>query len=342
MARVDPPYDFIAQGLIAGEVIPFFGAAASAVYRPADVPWAPGRPFMPFGGELAMSLAAAAKYPATNKVYEAALSEVLQTLQAIAPGVSPAQAQAALEPVLRRHLGGPPDLAIVASWAEHVQGHRRAVDRKLHQSFAVDCQPGLLHAVLGAIEGVRLYITTNYDDLIEQALAPRQPHVLVDRGEKGLWLSVAGGAPQAVAATGNELYELLDDPVSHKPAHPILFKMHGGVDKSDPRNDCYLVTEEDYVDFLGRTGGGYVPPYITGLLQGKDLLFLGYSLADWNVRVILRKLLRQATQAVKFWAIVSGHSDVEQELWQARDLRIYPMDLLAFAEELANELTLHR
>jgi hypothetical protein len=31
---VEPPYKFIAEGQKAGEVVPFFGAAASAVYRP--------------------------------------------------------------------------------------------------------------------------------------------------------------------------------------------------------------------------------------------------------------------------------------------------------------------
>ena len=31
MARIDPPYEFIAEGLRAGEVVPFFGAAASDI-----------------------------------------------------------------------------------------------------------------------------------------------------------------------------------------------------------------------------------------------------------------------------------------------------------------------
>jgi len=44
--------------------------------------------------------------------------------------------------------------------AEHVQGHRRAVDRKLHESFAVDCRPGLLHEKLAGIEATRLYVTS--------------------------------------------------------------------------------------------------------------------------------------------------------------------------------------
>jgi hypothetical protein len=74
-------------------------------------------------------------------------------------------------------------------------------------------------------------------------------------------------------------------------------------------------------------------------MEGRDFLFVGYSLVDWNVRVILRKLLtRSAAGRVKFWAIVSGHSEVEQRVWQAQNLNIYPMDLLDFAKELAKHL----
>jgi len=200
----------------------------------------------------------------------------------------------------------------------------------------------LLHNKLASIEGTQVYVTTNYDDLLEKALAPRQPHLIIDRGDKGLWVSAAGRPLRPVAATGNELYELLNDPNTQGPSRAILFKMHGSIDKMDARNDCYLITKEDYVDFLGRTSGSYVPPYVLGLMEGKDFLFLGYSLEDWNVRVILRKLLKRSRpDSVRFWAIVSGREETEEELWEARDLKIYPMDLLLFAEELANELAKH-
>jgi hypothetical protein len=354
-----PPYDFIAEGLKRGEVVPFFGAAASAVYRPPNEPWNAGKPFMPFGDELARTLAKAAQYPA-DEAYKGAIASLSQALEQVAwrceedrrlikselsrageeqPNDPAAeQGSCPLAPALLAQFGVTPDLALVASWAEH-QGHRRAVDRKLHESFAVDCTPGLLHEKLAGIEATRLYVTTNYDDLLEKALAPRQPHVIIDRGDKGLRVFAAGTTPTPVSSTGDELYDLLNDRNTQQPSRPVIFKMHGSVDKADASNDCYLITEGDYVDFLGRAAGKYIPPYITALMQGKDFLFLGYSLVDWNVRVILRKLLtRPVAGPVKFWAIVSGHSEVEQRLWQAQNLNIYPMDLLAFAKELAKYL----
>jgi hypothetical protein len=333
-----PPYGFIAGGLKRGEVVPFFGAAASAIYRPAGESWTSGKSFMPFGSELALALARAANYPAED-AQKTALTDLLTAIKEIGANIPTEQAEKAFVPVLNTHVGVVPNLALIASWAQHVAGNRRAVDLHLREAFAVNCQPGLLHVQLAGIDGTKLYVTTNYDDLLEQALAPRRPHVIVDRGEKGLWVGNAGEKLQPVAPTGNELYELLNDPKTQAPSRPIIFKMHGSVDKSDPRNDSYLITEEDYVDFLGRAGGSYIPPYLMGLMEGKAFLFLGYSLEDWNVRVILRKLLKPPkSDDVKCWAVVRGRSEREQEVWQARDLNVYSMDLSEFASNLKEHL----
>ena len=335
---LEPPYELIADGLKDGTVVPFFGAAASAAYRPDSENWEPGKPFFPFGGEVASMLAVAANYPVSKAAYDSALSDLVSAVGGIASGVAADLVKAALSPVLQRHIGDAPALALIASWAEHVQGDRRSLDRKLRQYFAVDGKPGLLHTKLAGIDATRVYVTTNYDDLLEKALQHRNPHLIIDRGDKGLWVSVAGGPLQPVASTGTELYDLLDDPKTQQPSSPVIFKMHGSVDVNTSSNDSYLITEEDYVDFLGRSGGNYIPPYISGLFANKNFLFLGYSLADWNVRVILRKLLKTTIGKVRFWAIVRGRSDIEQSVWQAQNLNIYPMNLLEFTAKLSQHI----
>jgi hypothetical protein len=333
----EPPYELIADGLKDGSVVPFFGASASAAYRPDNrEPWHPGKNFMPFGGEVATTLANAASYRAAEEAYNAVLGEVVQSIAKVVPSVSENELRTQLPAALREHLFPIPSLPLIASWTEHVQADRRALDRKLRQFFAVNCSPGLLHEKLASIPATKIYITTNYDNLLEQALSKRQPHLIVDRGGgKGFLVGVAGGAPAPVAASGKELYELLGDPDS---AHPIIFKMHGTVDLANPKNDSFLVTEEDYVDFLGRDQGNYIPPYLFGLMQDKNFLFLGYSLADWNVRVIMHKLLKQSAERPRFWAIVRGRSDIEEMVWQSKDVNIYPMDIRVFSEKLAEFL----
>jgi hypothetical protein len=352
---IPPPYRFIAEGLKAGEVVPFFGAAASAVYRPPETSWQRGEAFLPFGGELAAELASDSGFP-IDATFQAALADSAEAISSQVAGVSKEQAKQILEPVLRKHLGGPPDLALVASWAEHRQGHRRALNRMLRGCFNIARAPGALHERLAQIDSIPIYITTNYDDMLETALQARQPHLIVDRGERGLYVGVAGGALKLVGSTGSELYDLLNDPATQLPSRPIVFRMHGSIDKVNARNDHYLITEEDYVDFLGRDGGrSYLPPYVAGLIENKDFLFLGYSLADWNIRVIIRKLFKQAANLsrisqevenqenkddgkVRFWAVVRGRSDPEQEVWQAQHLNIYPLDLHVFDEQLGRRL----
>jgi hypothetical protein len=74
-------------------------------------------------------------------------------------------------------------------------------------------------------------------------------------------------------------------------------------------------------------------------MQGRSLLFIGYSLEDWNVRVILSKLLRTNRQGdLNYWAIVRGRADTERRIWKRKGLEIYPVDLLRFSDRLVAEL----
>ena len=321
-------------------MVPFFGSAASAVYRPPDAKgWDFGRPYLPFGAELAAMLARATSYGAANARYEAALLELANTAAEASPGVSVDHFKNALGPVLQKHVGLPPGLALIASYFAQVQCTRPALERKLRHAFEAMPPPGELHRRLAAIDKIPLYVTTNYDDLLERALAFRGPHILVDRLSKGLAVSTGGATLEPIARSGPDLRQRLTDPQSGEPTAPILFKMHGSIDRKDRNNDSYLITEKDYVDYLGRDQGNYIPPYIESLMEGKNFLFLGYSMEDWNVRVILSKLLERIKPGdVRCWAVVRGRSDAEQRVWQSSSLNIYPVDLLEFSDRLVAEL----
>ena len=131
----------------------------------------------------------------------------------------------------------------------------------------------------------------------------------------------------------------MTDPITGNPTAPILFKMHGSINRKEQQKDGYLITEGDYVDYLGRDGGDYIPIYIDSLMSGKYILFLGYSLEDWNVRVILSKLLKKIQPGdARCWAVVFGRSEEEQEIWKTDHLNIYAMDLLEFTDKLVAEL----
>lgn len=293
-----PPYGIIAQMLNAGQVVPFLGAGASAVYRPHGAArWDSGVDYLPFGSELAHRLARDTEYPENPETVS--------------------------------------DLALVASYFEHVQGDRPSLNFALRQAFSGAYRPGAIHALLARVERPMLIITTNYDDLIEQAFAGRDYHLVVDRGDKNrVWVAGPGGlAPYRTSDLRKAL--LPED-------WPIVYKLHGTLDRGDASNDSFLITEQDYVDFLGRAQT-CVPPYLANRMSKARFLFLGYSLADWNVRVMLRKLRHPSAikgDQLRSWAIHQNPGPAERKIWEAHRVNIYDLDLKAFALELAEKLQL--
>jgi len=136
--------------------------------------------------------------------------------------------------------------------------------------------------------------------------------------------------------------------------------MHGTVDRRN-KWDNYVITEDDYVQFLSRmTGYMAVPALFMKAFRERHFLFLGYGLRDWNLRVVLRLLrdnknflsapvadpsatvrdddqepLSQEDCAIRrSWAIQFQPSELERELWNARGVKIYDVDINEFVRRL--------
>ncbi|WP_062433014.1 SIR2 family NAD-dependent protein deacylase [Herbidospora daliensis] len=138
------------------------------------------------------------------------------------------------------------------------------------------------HALLADFP-LRVFLTTNYDDFILQslkaagktpnvALCPWNPGIDFDRE---LFRSKAGWKPQ--------------------PETPLVYHLHGRL--QDPTS--IVVTEDDYLQFIAnlaydRTAEKNVmlPPVILDALTRRSLLFIGYSLQDWNFRILFDGLQR--------------------------------------------------
>ncbi len=120
----------------------------------------------------------------------------------------------------------------------------------------------------------KIIITTNYDRLFEKALSKldKDPHVFV----------------YDPAPPGNEpTPDLTTDPTYER---PLLFKMHGDLD----RRDSIVITDEDYITFVQRMSEKDivhpVPQTIRFRMQRWPTLFVGYSLRDYNLRLLFRTL----------------------------------------------------
>lgn len=332
--EVLPPFDEIADLLHDGDVIPFLGAGVNTRPDPRQN-WSPGAPFLPRGAELSRYLAKRYQIPAREDPERA-------------------------------------DLAKVSSYGAEVMGRDR-LRARLRDVFAREYLPCPIHDYLAEIDQPLLIVTTNYDDLAEQAFARRgKPYHLVvhptDRSDSEaaiLWWPPGAGDPVVEAANSLPL----------KPgADTIIYKMHGsvyrwpagtaeaeprrngapgqGIDgtppagRADPgRLDSFVITEDDYVDFLSRmVSNTAIPVHFVPYFHHRPFLFLGYGLGDWNLRVMLRNLGRvlpdgrgdqpAPPRTRRSWAIQFEPSPMEKELWRSRGVRIFDMDIDRFVHRL--------
>jgi len=116
----------------------------------------------------------------------------------------------------------------------------------------------------------------------------------------------------------------------------VIFKMHGTRHPSDEKFDHFVITEEDYVEFLARmTARSAIPAVFYPYFRERSFLFLGYGLRDWNLRVLLKNLPNQGDEELRSWAIQKDPSKLEKRLWEKRNVKIYDIDLPSFVAQLA-------
>ena len=300
MRQLAPPYRLICEGLYRGRVIPVFGAGASLGSRG----------------------------PATDTDP--------QLLDSAAPSLPTAVELAHhLAEMIEFPAEESPDLTKVAQYYS-VVGGRQALDSELHDIFAREYAFTPLHTFLARVPTPLLIVTTNYDDLIERALTDkgRAYDVVVHTtgsnwGERVLWWPHGESEPHE--APPNKLDIDLE-------ARTVIYKMHGAVDRRRPSRDQYVITEDDYIEFLARmTRNRAIPAMFAEPFQTRHFLFLGYGLRDWNLRVVLNRIEKdlRRPKGIRSWAIQHQPSPLEQRFWQERGVEVYDMNLEAFVVELA-------
>jgi hypothetical protein len=103
--------------------------------------------------------------------------------------------------------------------------------------------------------------------------------------------------------------------------HPVVFHLHGHVEFSE----SLVVTEDDYLDFMvnvqrktSRAEDAVLPPKVEAALADTSLLFLGYGLRDWNLRVLLRALVAHAESTGRRTSVSVQLSPSEEVVSPAR------------------------
>jgi hypothetical protein len=213
-------------------------------------------------------------------------------------------------------------------------------DRGYLVDFLEEALPDAKRAPSPALEvlatlPLKLVITTNYDRLLERALAGREFTSLVQ--------------PAAGFDDKPEIQKRLAELAHYKGI--IVYKIHGTFAADEVLRARYwvdgepgvIVTEDDYIDFLGTHDGQDgrlgVPQAVKALLTPSTLLFLGYSLADWDFRTIHQSLVGRLNKqdARKSFAVQLDPPEFWRDYWQKRDVRIVDMDVYGFCDLLAEK-----
>jgi SIR2-like domain len=245
---------------------------------------------------------------------------------------------------------------LVSSWVEHGTGDRPRLRSKLRAYLANERKPlptNPLHDLLALVAQQRpmAIITTNYDDLIELALIKQNVPfdlfvIAIDRPSteeraQGITLFRRDGQDELKPVIADR--ELLDfevDAGEVRLKRTVLFKIHGHIGRMRRTDDTFVITEEDYVSFLGRMSleSSVIPADLVNLMQSRTLLFLGYSLHDWNFRVLLDRVNRLRNLAIRSYAIASDIDPAESRLWDKRNVAVFRTDLNLFVPRLHDEL----
>ena len=115
----------------------------------------------------------------------------------------------------------------------------------------------------------------------------------------------------------------------------LILKIHGAVDRDEADRDSFVITEDHYIDYLTKTDiEQLLPSDILGQLRRASFLFLGYSMADWNLRVILHRIWGEQPLSYSSWAIRKDADPVEEALWRARKVDVLDIPLEEYIVEL--------
>jgi hypothetical protein len=304
--------DLIRDRLLRGRVIPFLGAGVNLCGRSLEGEWHPATGHAPSGLDLAKHLAGKYRYPGNESLV---------------------------------------DLLRVSQYVE-VESTEGTLYEALHDVFDRDFPMTPVHRFLASLPRLRrskgledcyqVILTTNYDDILERAFREQsEPFDVVTYNARaksssfGRFSHRSGdGKIDQVITSPNKYQGLLGD-------RTVILKIHGAIErrKKEGTEDSYVISEDDYIDYMAheRTLDRFPIP-IKEKLKENSFLFLGYSLRDWNMRILLRRIWQDQPLDQKSWAVAKKIEEVDRLFWSKRNVAIIDSDLAEFVKALEEQI----
>jgi SIR2-like domain len=178
---------------------------------------------------------------------------------------------------------------------------REALVKRIAKAVHINRKPSRALQALAELP-FPIIITTNFDQLFETALHDADKQPVVDIYDK---------------STGKH-----DDwPRQPTVKEPVLLKIHGDI--QSPAS--IVITDEDYIDFVLRmtstsTNSHPVPFDAQFYLKRYMTLFVGYSLLDYNLRLLFKTLRWNVDEAVRmpFYSVDPFPDPLIYDVWYSR------------------------
>jgi DNA-binding SARP family transcriptional activator len=241
----------------------------------------------------------------------------------------------------------PVDLTRISQYIATMQGSGPLYD-VLHDLFEEAVEPGPLHRFLARLppllreRGVphQLIVSTNYDLALEQAFEDAGEeldvvaYVAVGPNRGRFWHRPHGDVPRPIDVPNTYATELSLE------RRTILLKLHGAVDPLPEREwESFVITEDDYIDYLGHSElTAVVPVSLAAKLRRCHFLFLGYEMADWNLRLVLNRIWGQRPVGYRSWAVQQSPGPLATAFWRSYDVTPLDVDPHGYVELLEQRL----
>jgi SIR2-like domain len=297
LAKADKAhFQMVANALADGTVVVFLGAGVNWCDRPAETDFEVGT-YLPDGKELSKDLVRKFGYPREDTE----------------------------------------ELARVAQYVALMAGEAPLYER-LREIFSPTYTPTSLHNLFadlpkslkanGRFTRCPLIVTTNYDNVLEQAFSdagePLDIVVYAPRADReGLFEHIQNGSEPRVIGP-DELGFALEE-------RTVLLKIHGVV----AENTGCVITEDDYIEYLAMGDVlKEMPVKLAERLRNSNFLFLGYGMADWNIRALLRRIHEQQVRGWASWAVQLKPDTFDERLWQTRNVFIFDVPIDSYVSNL--------
>lgn len=237
-----------------------------------------------------------------------------------------------------------PELPRVAQYVAVMMGSGPLHD-ELHMLLGADAPPTSVHRFFASLPPLlrargaphQLIVTTSYDLALERAFLDADEEFdvvsyIATGRNRGRFCHLDPEGRGTLIERPNEYATELS-----LERRTVILKLHGQVDNTSERAwESFVVTEDDYIGYLAHTElGSVVPVSLAAKLRRSHFLFFGYTMRDWNLRLLLYRLWGDQPLSYRSWAVQEQAKPFELEFWRRHDVAVIDVPLEDYVEALA-------